>query len=549
MTDKMINILILSFVHTCISKHLTGMGPFWKMGPYHDIITSSLPKQWTVYLNKQLASTLSNHKYEIPCLSTCNIILWRSVFDRKTNCMKCRKREESNKLILTKICANRLPNIIPIRDNIGMETNFKSHKISVHLQHVFRINITIMELKLSKVQQSHPSKNLAHRLHEAQFIIEYLDILELCSDKSICAMTSYSGNYPIHSLYLLEQTTDILWATSFKLASSMTMIYQVIDTSLISYFRMNITHDENNIVGNSDKSITDIFINMNLFQGDLRIKCNIFRISVTRIYKTHLFARNKESFNVFDGPDLNVPEILPVCSSHKGCIYKSSTYQVTVAMYHTKQNESNLLTFKNSHVEANQVTHLSIMLLDTYESEAIKLPFDQCNEELAIFCVVQVKTTSILGINVSMSEMQYVGPTMLGDQCNYGGLVIYEWTSTHLEELALHCENTSELSYSLSVFSTFSTKEIWIVTSAYKVYGTISARILFTAAPCKSIMVQNKIYDRFGCIGIGQTRRQRVISLRQAQRMEWHLTFHRDKLLGNMIMKKTDLLTVVEETK
>ncbi len=56
----------------------------------------------------------------------------------------------------------------------------------------------------------------------------------------------------------------------------------------------------------------------------------------------------------------------------------------------------------------------------------MNLPDSSCSEiNRVTFCVIQIIPMSNLYINITVFNMTYIGPSMLGDSCIFGGLAAY----------------------------------------------------------------------------------------------------------------------------
>ena len=124
-----------------------------------------------------------------------------------------------------------------------------------------------------------------------------------------------------------------------------------------------------------------------------------------------------------------------------------------------------------------------------------RLPWKSCISISQAFCVIQAKGFASLGINATIMTLEYDGPSAIGDQCLYGGIILLDRSpSASYIQLLLECDNIDDQnfleSYNIkapTIFSLLGSNEMWIALYSYKQYSEISGLISISATDCKTI--------------------------------------------------------------
>ena len=93
-----------------------------------------------------------------------------------------------------------------------------------------------------------------------------------------------------------------------------------------------------------------------------------------------------------------------------------------------------------------------------------------------------------IGINVSVSNIIYDGPTVLADSCIFGGLSVFfkNNNTEHLQEMLLECEDewNKGRRQGFHLFSSINTEYIFLSTMSYHVYSHLEGKVRLTNISC-----------------------------------------------------------------
>ena len=562
--------------------HCNKLTTYWNIAQWgYTLFNDSIPRMWMAYLEKHVASSLISSQVYSKQISIHLFILWVRINNRRLTFRQCKDKENTKLIFVTRICKNSGSVVISQNVLIGNEyinentmktkvpkshtiwkiinywdkiynpakkqqfpsqTRYvKSETLQIYLKHTFHVNVTFLQLKLSKVQYFKANNKLTKRKWEECHIVEYLDIHEICSNNSTCNVLFYSGVYPTHSLYLLQKKTAVHWAIAPYFLSSIIMLYQIIDSNLITDFNMSTAfYLQDHFNESADLLLLD-FLHFVLFDKN-EYHCEIFKIMVHRIHHLEIsIAKKISNLHIFDGPDMNSAEIIPTQDAdHAKYTYTASTFQLT-AMFCTR-GKGNLTDF-GLLIQSKTLVDVTYTFFNAYASKHLQLPYSICNFDIVTFCVIRViSNTSTLAINATLLEMQYTGPSMLGDLCIYGGYAVYSLRERNdFQELTLECEQSHQTDYhapstvkSQSMFSPLKHNELWITFFSYKNYGKISAEISISAVPCHSLMFKPKRYDTHGC----REPDQEHIDNFKSMSLEWHQTFFDSSFMAKTSLKR-----------
>ncbi len=226
------------------------------------------------------------------------------------------------------------------------------------------------------------------------------------------------------------------------------------------------------------------YLDMTLFGTSFEF--HLVRIVTHRINILELSVNGSGVFYIYDGPDVN-------CRRNRGfrrigkVIFQTTTFQALL--------EAHIARYKLS-VSSKGGEYIE-MLLKNSTSNSKTIPWKSCHHTGHMYCVILLKGIRPMGINVTLLSLVYKGPSMVGDHCLYGGVIIYNRAAKgDLTQLLLECDNIDDSTFiisenmkSPSVFSLLGSSEIWVVGFSYSDYSMVDSIISISASSCKTLPV------------------------------------------------------------
>ncbi len=460
---------------------------FWKL---HEI-TSLMEKKWVAFIEMQI--TFNMFHGQTKSYSSTNLSI--SMFNQEPLfeiLLRLYKHDEY-KVKLFKACKKDIISGSTILSNICLFS--KERKLSGLLIfnpiYHFHVNMTFMHFQLSLgmlfLHTGWPRFDYFWPKDNRDYIIEYLKISECHSENSdTCHVEKMNGVYPIHCRYFIFYTTKLSWTISPLFNSGIFLVYQIIGSDLISEFKLTHTYNEiflkdfthRDSIGVRKVPYQDItFLNK-------KIQINVYRVVTLRVKVIKISWPRSEMFRVFDGPDLKSIEII---TSNKQSHNVSTSFQLTIISWGWLADSKVILVSK-----LGQYTLLNITKLPSHNIKTF--PWNSCIYGDIKYCTLKISTTK-LSINATVLSLKYSGPSMIGDHCLFGGIVIYsKHEDGNYKQQMLECENIDSTFIKdstkimvPSIFSHFGSSEMWIAGFSYNCYSVITGLLSIESTDCKSI--------------------------------------------------------------
>ena len=204
---------------------------------------------------------------------------------------------------------------------------------------------------------------------------------------------------------------------------------------------------------------------------------------------SYFFFHKGSNFDLYDGPDIQCEKIITNHKNYRGYkVFHLTTYQAIIMIYQKIENSSqhglynaNLLESKIMYNTTHNIPHSTIWLDGHNKFVTQRFPLPACNGRKVTHCIVQVKSVPRQGVNITINNMFYNGPSMFGDWCIFGGIALYSKNHINgkLRHVMIACEDIKYPDYP-QIFSSFNESEFWISLTAYKPYGNITVELSFT---------------------------------------------------------------------
>ncbi len=379
---------------------------------------------------------------------------------------KCKEQQQSNKLVLNKIC-------IPHKHLEHRIT--RQWDIATIPQLV--LNMTILHFNLYPSLQCNKSNGLEYFFVEG--ISEPIERL-MC------------GRYPPH-IILLPRNALIEYAMWSYSDSCLVLIYQVIDAGLINNTETNREFYSFSIYKDHYHDIVPWKYLMSEFILAKQYQYSMYKIITLRIHRIKIITFSSPTeFDIHDGPDLFCRK-LSFTNTH---VYihtlVSGSFQIVVLRRYLYINTHKRYPLHHTTVKSNSV---DIEMLDQNNTTDIYLPNHLCVKSHFIYCLYKVMASTNIFIKTVVKDIQYNGPSMYGGVCLYGGLAIYFNTNIGLlDEIALDCELDNEMARENNFGFTTNSKvvAVYVSTVSYYPHSLLSATISFTLTPCEGEIYHSK---------------------------------------------------------
>ena len=370
----------------------------------------------------------------------------------------------------------------------------------------FKINITFISFTLSYALVNDMYYNQKPHLNDLEyglyvkntpeprrFLIEFLSISEYHEPTNMTNMPNVpwrqsimNGVYPTHCRYFTSSITNISWHLSPFLHSSINLFYQVIESDLISKQEITFFVMDNWLIENQAAGVI-IFRSQLSIGSENSVEFHTFVIVTERMKVLLLTPTPGKFIQIYDGPDVNCQELI----TEAILTVSTKSYQATVLSNHSTY--SGIVRFNSS------IGHHTIYSISEISDNTLKqFPSKACIKNGLLSCIINVQSVPPLGINITVVSLIYTGPSVIGDQCLYGGIAIDSRDKNGtFSQLMIECQDIDDAKYNISgklktqpIFSSLDSKELWISISAYKPYSSVSGILSISASYCKYIDYQ-----------------------------------------------------------
>ena len=198
-------------------------------------------------------------------------------------------------------------------------------------------------------------------------------------------------------------------------------------------------------------------------------------------FKLSKVLHEKELLYFYDGPDYQNKEY----NFKTIATFTSSLFQVSIFYHGSYSNiEINFKKYLKKEAIINYKTYLvknSFKLVSTYL---------KCANRSMVLCAFNFKAMEHFFVNVTILYSNYSGPTV--GYCRYGGLSIYDYVKTNMEEVLLLCNNwlssTSNLHTKRTIVST--TQSLHLIFYSYFPYSEITIQLSIQSTTCQGVFLQ-----------------------------------------------------------
>ena len=462
---------------------------------------------WERYTIKHVEGHLRNLKNKtLNDMFNLMILLRKVKHSISFNYQSCARSRVAKRFILTSICPGT---------NGIISRSFTVFKLQPH--RYLWMNLTLIEFKLTGALQcltgnegialeamnilSYHHGNITQKWRDGECGEKYLANR---STEHQCELDTLCGHYPPHTRLLLYPYTYIEIKHNPVLKSKLTLLFQVISSDFADRF-----------------SITCMWIRCAQTQPLYPYTETILNIVLTRFHTCQLISfrlvtirintlivkmKTKENTMVFDGPFYESSTLTAAAIGVTDKSFYTSSFQCTLLL---------ILKTKGSKIQIERLYDYKSVKINSFASKtlnnvmampiSLSFPWSSCIQTHLILCALNIKVPAPFAINITIPAIVYMGPSLLVDNCKFGGLVILFKNSDtdSLKEMLLECDDmvfdTEEHVVLPPIFSEVNTEEIWISTVSYSPYSKMNCEIMIVSSPCKGIQPELQMITNNDC--------------------------------------------------
>ena len=377
---------------------------FWIRSPWSKILSNKMNRIWINYLEKTITKRVLV-RHPIPFITFKYVVNYLQYSLMKyTLCLRekffkqCRQGDQclsahKPKFVLGKVCIGELPKNIHI---------FATIQFNLH--NAFNMNLTFLRFNLSSAQQCIDASD--------ETIIEYLKITFNDKWDRLC------GKYPRHSRFL-PQKSDITYTIWSPSGSSVVMHFQIISSNLVSHFDLKSHFD----IAPLYKPQSNVYmLNATTLQMLNEFNYLFYRIISLKIYTLLLTMRETKFDAIIDGPDIEgtVMEFIKEDISYIGQTKSFQAMVVHFAKYGQPDVNLSFLS-KVITVPKHRIYHLQ----SENDAMVLSFPWEGCQHSYITYCIYKLIPMPGLSINLTLYQVEYVGPAVINDVCIFGGVALY----------------------------------------------------------------------------------------------------------------------------
>ena len=474
----LIRFILLNHIEASVfSRDNIHLTQYWKFFNRPNVTTGSSTNYWMSYIERHLQDGMNDTDFTKACLSQTFKILMQAKLSKYFSYGNV---TSGNRLILAAV--------IP-----GRRTKYTKYTIIISPNITFNMNLTFTEFRLTgAVQCLHGFK---HNM------LEYMSIMQHTTSKdgvchkrktwrdknypaiSQCKYEHLCGHYPAHIRFLLYPRTQLGFAIRQNVISTVKMLFQIISSNFATHFSFTCFWVRCIYTKPTSPNIETV-MKVQLMTTYHSERYYTLRIATTHVKRLLIYQNTTIEGLVFDGPFLECDRLRGSKTDKTSLVYKATSFLVTLL----QKEEIYRTTYQYRSQPVVNRTHINFPGLITF-------PWPSCKGQVVNFCVLNINNLANQGINITMGNILYKGPSILADNCMFGGIVIYFKNNDkeQLEEILLECEDVVfeplHQSANVTLFSGQNTQEIWISTYSYSVYSHIQAEIILSKASCKGVHI------------------------------------------------------------
>ena len=283
-----------------------------------------------------------------------------------------------------------------------------------------------------------------------------------------CGIHSYVINYPAYRF--VEIKTSVHAAVQYNVSLS----FSIIDQKLLKSSEENYNKES--------KVFRNLILHTSYFNSDIFTIVFISTMK-TKFISLQLPGTYDSIISVFDGPGLLSKKVRPV-TKFSVTQFSSSSFQCTVIIK-GKLNSIKEMIFSDINIH-----DVCRVVVRNNETNVFMYTKDICHLQ-PVICVINVSSQMNHRVNLTISEIQHIGPNNL--KCQYAGISVFDSNTPYLTEVKTLCHSFKGVKYQ-SFYSKNASFLIFMI-YMYKEYGKINITIYLSQTKCRPITINVCSFD------------------------------------------------------